>query len=275
LGFVVHWAREWTSGRGAIVALSGIALPIAVVFPWVGGRTWSLEGADVPLALTLGACAFLLLESQRIASRGALVASAGLAATAMLLKTEAWIALSTLLVSIALCHGPRRLWRPTLAVVLAAGLAALAASSLAATTAGAPYDEHYVAALADMDMARLTQRLPLLLRATRQALEKREMLPYWAFVLCVAVPWCVRAGGTARIWALWVLGHVCATLAVFLVTPNSVTWHVATALPRLWCQLAVPASAVVIYAVAGAWSQLARVATPPVSPSQRAADIAR
>ncbi|MBW2361161.1 MAG: hypothetical protein JRG84_09690 [Deltaproteobacteria bacterium] len=267
LGFVVHWAREWTSGRVPIIALSAIALPIAVVFPWVGGRSWSLEGADMPLALTLGACAFLLLENLRTANRGALVAGVGLAAAAMLLKSEASIALGTLLAAAALCHGPRKLWRPALAVVLGAGLAGLVAASLAATTAGAPFDEHYVAALADMDMARLTQRVPLLLQSTRSVLEKREMLPYWVFVLCVAVPWCLRFGGTTRVWALWVLGHLFATLAVFLVTPNSVTWHVTTALPRLWCHVAVPASAIVVCTVASAWSQLVRVAEPPARPS--------
>ena len=75
----------------------------------------------------------------------------------------------------------------------------------------------------------------------------------------MAVPWCLRAGGPSRVWALWVVGNVSATLAVFLVTPNNITWHVATALPRLWCQLALPASAIVIATIAGAWSQLVRV----------------
>jgi hypothetical protein len=116
-----------------------------------------------------------------------------------------------------------------------------------------------------MDLARLSQRVPLLLRATWDVLEKREMLAYWSFALCVAVPWCLIAGGTSRIWALWVLGHLSATLAIFLVTPNSVTWHVTAALPRLWCQVVVPASAVVVCAVAGSWSQLLRARTPPQS----------
>jgi hypothetical protein len=269
LGFVVHAAREATPGRLSILALSACALPLAVVLPWVGGRSWSLEGADMPLALTLGAAAFLLLESLRTGSRGALCVSALLAAAAMTLKNEAVIALAALFTAIALCRGLRETWRPTLAVLLAAGLGGLAVSILSASTVGAPYDEHYVAALAEMDVTRLMQRLPLLLRSTRDVLESREMLPYWAFVLCVAVPYSLRAGGVPRIWALWVLGHLFATLAVFLVTPNSITWHVTTALPRLWCQMAVPAALIVIFTIAAAWSHLVRSEEPVTAPQER------
>ena len=252
---MVHAAREATHGRIPILALCACALPLAVILPWVGGRSWSLEGADMPLALTLGAAAWLFLDALSSGRRGPLVAGALLAAACMLLKNEAVIALTTLFTAAALCRGPAAVWRPALAVLLGAGLAGVAASSLAASTVGAPYDEHYVAALAEMDWTRLTQRVPLLLRSTRDVLDKRDMLPYWAFVLCIAVPYSLRAGGVPRIWALWLLGHIGATLAVFLVTPNSVSWHVTTALPRLWCQMVVPASAIVIFTIAAAWGQ--------------------
>ena len=84
-------------------------------------------------------------------------------------------------------------------------------------------------------------------------------------VLGVAVPWCLHAGGARRILALWTLGHVAAMLAIFLVTPNSVTWHVTTALPRLWSHVSWPAAACVVACVAGAWRQLA--AEAPAAPT--------
>lgn len=268
IGFIVHAAREKTRGRIPILALSVLALPIVVLLPWIGGRSWSLEGADIPLALTLGASAFLLLDHLRNQNRGALIASTALAGAAMLLKNEAIIAVASLLTAIALCHGPRLIWRPALAVLLGAGLAGAAAATLAATTAGAPFDEHYFAALSQMDMTRLAKRLPLLMHSAHDVLEKRDMLPYWGFVLCIAVPYGLRVGGASRIWALWVLGHLAATLAVFLVTPNSITWHVTTALPRLWCQMLVPSSTLFVFTVAAAWGQLVRRAEPEAAARQ-------
>ncbi len=257
LGFVVHAARRATSGRIAIVFLTALALPLTLVFPWVGGRSFSLEGADVPLTLCLGAAGWMFVEHVRTRARAPLLLAALLAATSLWLKNDGVIALAALVAATLACSGVRRnAWA---AVVLALGMGAAVgvAASVAAGTAGAPYDERYLAALLETDAETLRQRLPVLLRSVRNTLEKREMLEYWAFVLAIAVPWGLYRGSVPRILALWVLGHVLAMTAIFLITPNSVTWHIATALPRLWSQVALPAGGLLVLCVGAAWRQLA------------------
>ena len=145
-------------------------------------------------------------------------------------------------------------------------MASVAVATLSAATAGAPYDEHYLAALRTHDLATLIARLPLLAQSTVDILDEEEMAFYWAFVFCVALPWALWKGGTTRLLALWVLAHVSATLAVFLVTPNSITWHVSTALPRLLAQITLPTAALVIGATVAAWGSFVRDAAQAANP---------
>lgn len=270
LGFVVHFARRASSGRAAVLLLGSIALPVVLVFPWIGGRSFSMEGADVPLTLLLGATGWMFLEHLRTRSRATLALAMLLAASALWIKNDGLIALGTLFAAVFLCDGLGRNLRAVATVGIAMAVASGIAAGLAATTAGAPYDEHYVSSLAQIELATILDRVPLLIRSVHHVLEKRFVLEYWAFVLLIAAPFGIARGGMPRIVALWLLGHVAAMTAIFLVTPNSVTWHVTTALPRLWGQVALPAAGLLILCVGEAWRQLAT----PVPAKSEAIDAA-
>jgi len=90
--------------------------------------------------------------------------------------------------------------------------------------------------------------VPLLARSIWDVLFERHMGFFWLLVVLVALPLGWRLGRETRVLALWVGLSLLAIAGAFLVTPNHVTWHVQTALPRLWCQLALPAALLVVEA---------------------------
>jgi hypothetical protein len=249
IALVAARIRAHTRGPVTALACSVLALPVVVVYPWVGGGSWSLAGADVPLALSLGAAALAALEAVRSGRRGWHLVAALLAAGAITLKWDALVAVLLLPVVLALVLRPRRRALRTAGALLAGSLAAfVVAWLLARRTAGSAYDEDYLGALAAVDPAALLGRVPLLLHSIWDVLRMRFMGVFWLFVNVVALPVGWWRGGETRALALWVALSLLAFTGVFLVTPNHVTWHVETALPRIWCQLALPAGLLVVEA---------------------------
>jgi hypothetical protein len=63
LALIWHLARErFGKGRAALAA-TFLGMPVALAFPWIAGRSWSWEGADVPLALCLGVAGLAALRA--------------------------------------------------------------------------------------------------------------------------------------------------------------------------------------------------------------------
>jgi len=256
LALLYHLARErFGTGRAPFVA-TFLAMPVALAFPWIAGRSWSWEGADVPLALCLGIAglaALRALDAPARPERRMLVPAALAAGGALFLKNDAVLALASLsLVLVFGVRGRERLGSIT-AIVVGGGLAWLCITAVRNTTPGSPFDERYGAALLALDPLAALGRLPQLLRDTWIVLHSKSMLAYWLFVLLVGLPLALRAGGRARLLGAWVLLHVVLCGGVFLITPNDMTWHITTALPRLWCHLGVPAGWLVIGACDALW----------------------
>lgn len=225
-------------------------LPLALALPWIGGRSWSWEGADVPLALCLGAAGLAVLRSLE-GERGLLPAAFVCCGGALLLKNDAVLGIGSLIGVLLVSVAPRRCLRPAATLAVAACLFALLVAAVRAQTAGSPFDEHYGLATADFGAA--AARVPELLGTTWEVLAKKDMLAYWLFVLAVGVPMGWIAGGRHRLLALWLTVYLLVCMGVFLLSPNELAWHVRTALPRLWSQMGMPAGLLAIAALAQIW----------------------
>ena len=58
--------RERKFGVLGNIALFSLALPVVMIYPWAGGGSWSLAGADIPLAFCIrGRCACELARTRR------------------------------------------------------------------------------------------------------------------------------------------------------------------------------------------------------------------
>ena len=97
-------------------------------------------------------------------------------------------------------------------------------------------------------------RLPIFTGALVETLSQHDMGVYWLFVALVAIPLGWRARGELRVAAVWLVLFLGATGFVFLVTPDHVAWHVRSALPRVICQLSIPAAFLVVHALARLWT---------------------
>ena len=237
-------ARERGASRRGAALLVLATCPAALLLPWVGGREWSLEGADVPLALALGALAVgagRVLRGERGGTELVALAAFG----AVVLKNDALLALATLAPAALLAAPNRRGVWLVASVAAGAGVAFALVMPVRAATVGAPFDEDYGAALAAVELGTVVARAPVLARASFDVLESKGQLALLAFVWLIAAPLGLQAGGERRALALWVLLHGAGTLAVFLITPDRVSWHVLTALPRLVAHTAVPAGVLV------------------------------
>jgi hypothetical protein len=257
LALIYHLARERFGAGRAALAATFLGVPMALAFPWIAGRSWSWEGADVPLALCLGFAGLATLRAVdpggEPAERRMLVPAALAACGALFLKNDAVLALASLVLVVAFgARGSARL-ASVGALVLGSGLAWLVAAYVRDMTAGSPFDERYGEALLALDPMEALARMPQLLRDTWLVLHSKSMLAYWLFVLAAGVPLALRSGGRARLMAVWVLAHLMFCAGVFLITPNDMTWHITTALPRLWCHLGVPAGWLVIAACDTMW----------------------
>lgn len=236
--------------RGGVVSfgLHLLSIPVVVAVPWLGGGSWSLAGADLPLAACLGAAGFAAFDfasGRRAHGPRALLVPALLAAGALCIKSDALLALAPL--AVALVVAARPVPRSAVAAAAVAGGTALGLvlwRVVAAETVGAPFDEDYVAAIRSAEPAAVLGRVGPFLGATWDVLEERHMGIWWIAALLVGLPLGLRraADRGLALWAAMFLAGVCV---VFLVTPNQITWHVTTALPRLWCQLALPVGALV------------------------------
>ena len=197
----------------------------------------------MPLALCVGVAGIVLLEREGGASRPARIVAALAGGGAFLFKNDALIGIATL--GMALVALDRGAWRSALALVLGSGAFLAVVRAVAARIPESPFDEDYGDALIGLDLQTF-QRVPELLGATYDALERRGLRAYWAVVLFVGVPLGWRAGGRERVLAVWIVLFLLAAWVLFLATPNNIRWHVNTALPRLWAQATVATGSLVV-----------------------------
>jgi len=246
----------------ARLAVVPLAVAPAVVLPWIAGDSWSLAGADLPLCLFVGGAAVAMLQWRRGGSMQWLALAAFFASCGVMLKREAWIVVALLSLS-AFVSGPRR---PRFVdVALCAVLLALIAAAplvVGARIPHAPFEEDYLASLLSGSPRLWLARLPLLPVYAWQALSKAHMEFFWLVILIAAVPTCWRGGGAERMLAVWVVLHTLCVAAVFLVTPDQLSWHVNAALPRLMGHMAIPAGLIGVRSAA-LWLEALRTARHP------------
>ncbi|HVS19210.1 MAG TPA: hypothetical protein VMT18_11465 [Planctomycetota bacterium] len=232
-------------------ALLPLALPTALVFPWIPGDSWSLSGADLPLTLLIGAAAWCVVEGCETRERRSFLLAGALAAAAFLLKRDVAIAFAAAVLAGAIARAPRPGRAATLATLALVALAVLAARRAGAPIPDPNFEEDYLRALREGDPARWLARLPLIATTAWEGLVRAHMALYWSAVILVAVPLGLVRGGPQRFLALWILSHLLALVAVFMVTPDMVAWHVGTAFTRLLCHLALPAGMLLVAWAAG------------------------
>jgi hypothetical protein len=231
-------AVPWKLAR---VAALPLAIPPAVILPWIAGDSWSLAGADLPLCLSIGGAAVAIAHWRVHGGSAWFFLAVFLAGTGIALKREAWIVVALLAFSLLVAGPPRpKLREAAVAVVL---LALLAAAPLAvgARVPHPPFEEDYVANLLTGTWGVWLERVPLLPLYAWQALDKAYMAYFWLAILLAAVPTCWRGDPAERLLALWIVLHALCVAAVFIVTPDQLAWHVNTALTRLMGHMAIPA----------------------------------
>lgn len=261
VGTWAPWSVLWPAGLAALAAALAVraralgrlrplvlplALPAAMVFPWIPGDSWSLSGADLPLSLLVGAAAWCVVAWwEGRAARGLLLAGAFLAA-AFLLKKDVALACAGAGAAALLARAPRPNAAAVLTTLALLAVAFLALRRVAEPIPTPPFEEDYGAALRDGSPAVWLARLPLMADSFWKALARAHMRLWWVLVLLVAVPVALRAGGWRRFLALWILLHLAGLTVVFAVTPDQVAWHVRTASTRLLCHLALPAGMLLV-----------------------------
>ncbi|MDB4433392.1 hypothetical protein N9166_01510 [bacterium] len=253
---IAHWARTQTRNGLLVSLLVFAALPPMVLLPWLAKSSWSLEGADLGLALCLGTALTVWVERDRGARGGWTLCAAMALGGAFLVKNEALIGLAAFAVAVLCSSGLRSVWKPLVELVAVGAVFASIAQLARSQYPVSPYEEHYLAALFAMDLEALVGRAAMFLPAVRDALDSSEMLAFWAFALMVAVPWALFHPGRERTLGLWVLTYVVMTSAAFAITPDRLDWQIDRALPRIWCHAVVGAGALVILLCAEAWRDL-------------------
>lgn len=240
-------AVPWKLARAAALPL---AIPPAVILPWIAGDSWSLAGADLPLCLCIGGAAVASAHWRTHGGAPWLFLATFLAGSGVALKREAWIIVGLLAFSLLFAGPPR----PKLSEAFGAAvlLALLVAAPLAvgARVPHPPFEEDYVATLLTGTWSVWLERIPLLPLYAWQALDKAYMAYFWLAILLAAVPTCWRGDPAERVLALWIVLHALCVAAVFVVTPDQLAWHVNTALPRLMGHMAIPAGLLGVRAAA-------------------------
>jgi hypothetical protein len=235
-------------GARSLVVVSVLSIPLAVIAPLDIGASWRTT-PELPLSLCLGVIA-LHAFGRGASTRQTLFVAGALAMGSTLLKNDCLLGLLSIAVAVALLGRGRRRRQIPLSLVAGTLVGLLPVLWVRSATAGAPYDEHYLSALFAGDPAAWLARTAALPLAVWEALVSMEAVPYWAFLLLVAIPLAWRAGGRQRGLALAMGLHLALCLAVFVVTPNHMHWHVRTALARLWSQMAAPAGFLITVALA-------------------------
>jgi hypothetical protein len=247
LALAFGWARA-TRSRWVALALP-LSLPLTLIAPWIGGHSWSWSGADLPLALLVGAGALALVEWQRTGARRWFLCATFLLATGLLLKQDAWLVLGAAALA-ATVSGVRR---PSPAGLAGAGLALALVWLLSARVSAAipelPAEENYLPALSSTRLAIVAQRIPLLLSFLTRTLADQSTLAFWLAVVLLGIPLAWRAGAEHRLLGGWVALHLLATATVFLLSPNNIDWHISTAMPRLLAHVGVPAGFLCLSAI--------------------------
>jgi hypothetical protein len=243
------------SAKGAVrrVALLPLALPVAVVFPWLVGDGWSLSGADLPMALLNGAAGLAVVAWWNTRTERWLVLAGVLMAAAFLIKQDAVLSAVGALGALALARGRRPRASSFALAALAAAAAVACVTIVGRGVPTPPFEEDYARAVREGSPALWLQRIPLILTSSWLALEEAHMTVFWLAALAVALPAGWRRGGHARFLAAWIALHIALILGVFLVTPDQVAWHVLTALTRILCHMALPAGMLLMEFVAPAF----------------------
>lgn len=227
-------------------ALLPLALPAAVVFPWIPGDSWSLSGADLPLTLLIGAAAWCAVAWWEGGDRRKLLLAGLLVSASFLIKREAALTVACAGLAALMVRAPRPGWAVPLATLGLCALAVIAVRRAGAPIPEPPFEENYLRALREGDPLHWLARLPLIAAAAWEELGRAHMTLYWLAVLAAAVPLGFVRGSWRRFLAMWVLLHLSAIVAVFAVTPDMVVWHVSTAFTRLLCHVALPAGILLV-----------------------------
>jgi hypothetical protein len=232
------WLRERGVARWAALCLTPLTLPVTLLVPASADRSWSWSGADLPLALLVGAAAALVCRGARPAEPRAVAAATLLVAVGALLKQDAALSLLALVGATGVT---RATWRP-LALGLCAGAVPLALLfAVRARLPDPPFPDAYLASIGSRSLGTYLERLPLLFERAVAVLDTQGLAVFWGAALLFGVPWaCSSGSGCARL-GRWVATHTALTLGVFLVTPHPLDWHVSTALPRVLSHAALPA----------------------------------
>lgn len=244
-----HGFGPWTSA--ALIALALPLLQIGHIHSWAGWH--SIADGDRPLTLCFGGIGVAFAAWLQGRGRGWLALAMAAAAAAALIKNEALIGLVCLPVAALAARERSRALKASLLVLAAALPSVLLVRAVVARTAGSPYDEQYLQALAQQDWSVWMQRLAVIPSAIGSTLEGNGMDVFWAAFAILAIPLAWRRGGASRVILLWSLAYMLACLAIMVVTPNHVVFHINTALHRLWAQMAIPAGILLVDAVVGIW----------------------
>lgn len=255
LGLVAGWARHRTSGSTGLLLLVALGMPMALLSPWIVNRSVGWIGADLPLALCLGVVALGLTNRNLGDSHRALIPLVLATAAGVMLKVDALIGVAALATAFAVMTRGRRRWNVLIALGIGLVVGMLPHFVTGRNIAEVRYDERYLAALRDGRLDLWLQRIPDLLLAAWDSLTAWKMSLFWVMVLMLGIPLGWRRGGAARLLAIALVLHLMAVTAIFVVTPNLVTWHVVTALPRVWVQMGIVAGWLLMDAVAQVWGE--------------------
>jgi hypothetical protein len=263
-----HGLGPWPSA--ALIALALPLLQIGHIHSWAGWH--SIADGDRPLTLCFGGIGVAFAAWLQGRGRGWLGLSMAAAAGAVLIKNEALIGLACLPCAALFARERPRALGGSLLVLAAALPSVLLVRAVVARTAGSPYDEQYLQALTGQDWAVWLERLTVIPSAVASTLEGNGMDLFWSAFAILALPLAWRRGGAARVVLVWALAYLLGCLAIMVVTPNHVVFHVNTALHRLWAQMAIPAGILLVDAVVGIWSTDAGPASAgvPSAPQRRA-----
>ena len=172
----------------------------------------------------------------------------------MLVKNEALIGLAGLPVAALVFNRRSRALQGSLLVLVPALLSLMLARSVLARTAGAPYDEQYLRALSLERWPVWLERLSVVPATIASSFRNNHVQVFWLAFALLGIPMAWRRGGSTRVLVVWVVIYLLASVAIMIVTPNHVLFHVDTALHRLWGQMVIPAGVLLVDAVLRIWS---------------------
>lgn len=261
--------RRGVTHPAALLLLLVMALPTALAMPFAAGRSWTWAGADLPLILLLTAVAQVALTLLRAPSPGRGLLLLLLCGAAVTVKNDAWLAFLSLGAALLLGALPRARLVTVGSVLLGALLGALLVKAGGRFGVGAPFDEQWLPAVLAATPASLALRAPLVLEWAGNTLSQRGLLLPLLGMAALAVPFGLAHRGPRRVLALFVWLHLLGCTALFLFSPNVVTWHVDTALPRLFAHAFGPGALLLADALITLWRRPSTLSPVPQLPPPR------